>query len=147
MSTYAKLLREFACFEDLSEDQIKAIAKITDAICYPNDYDLVREGEEGKYLYLLVKGELEVLHQSDQDVQVRVNNVSDQEIIGCSALVEPYKYAATERSLTEIEVLQIDLASLRDLMKNDCQLGLMINQHIIEVLMKRIQQFRLTARP
>ena len=34
MATYPDLLRKFSCFRDLSEDQVNAIAQITDAVCY-----------------------------------------------------------------------------------------------------------------
>jgi len=64
---------------------------------------------------------------------------------GCSALVEPYVYTATERCLTEIEVLEIDAVSLRELMQKDCRLGLSLQQHIIRVLMERILDLRLAA--
>jgi len=143
MTTYPELLRDFTCFRDLTDEQINKIAQFTDAVCYPPGHILLKEGEEGKRLFLLVDGEVEALFTLVDECQTRVETIADEEILGCSALVKPYKYSATERCLTEVQVLEVDVASLRELMQKDCQIGLKIQQHIIEGLMGRILELRL----
>ena len=145
MPTDPTFLRDFSCFRDLSDDQLKAIAQITNAVCYPSGQILFEEGKPGEHLFFLVKGDVEVLYNIGEAGQVHVDTVSGEEVVGCSALVEPYTYTATERSLTEVEVLEVDAASLRELMQKDCQLGLSLQQHIIRVLMERILDLRLGA--
>ena len=145
MPTYPIFLRDFSCFRDLSDDQLKAIAQITNAVCYPPGQILFEEGKPGERLFFLVKGDVEVLYSIGEADQVRVDTVSGEDAVGCSALVEPYTYTATERSLTEVEVLEVDAASLRELMQKDCRLGLSLQQHIIRVLMERILNLRLEA--
>ncbi len=122
-----------------------SIAEITNAVCYPEGYVLFEEGKPGERIFFLVKGKVEVLYQIGEAGQVRVDTVGDEEVIGCSALIEPYTYSATEISLTEVEVLEIDLNALRQLMARDCQLGFAIQQQIISVLMMRILNLRLGA--
>jgi len=145
MPTDPTFLRDFSCFRDLSEDQLKAIAQIANAVCYSPGHVLFEESQPGERLFLLVKGDVEVLYNIGEADQVRVDTVSGEEIVGCSALVEPYVYTATERCLTEIEVLEIDAVSLRELMQKDCRLGFSLQQHIIRVLMERILDLRLAA--
>ena len=145
MPTDPTFLRDFSCFRDLSDDQLKAIAQITNAVCYPPGQILFEEGKPGERLFFLVKGDVEVLYSIGEADQVRVDTVSGEDAVGCSALVEPYTYTATERSLTEVEVLEVDAASLRELMQKDCRLGLSLQQHIIRVLMERILNLRLEA--
>jgi CRP-like cAMP-binding protein len=96
-------------------------------------------------LFLLVRGEVEVLYNIGEEGPAQVDTLSGEEIIGCSALIEPHKYSATERSLTEIEVLEINIPSLLEIMQKDCQLGFKIQQNIIKVLMERIIDLRLAA--
>lgn len=145
MPTYPIFLRDFSCFRDLSDDQLKAIVQITNVVCYPPGQILFEEGKPGERLFFLVKGDVEVLYSIGEADQVRVDTVSGEDAVGCSALVEPYTYTATERSLTEVEVLEVDAASLRELMQKDCRLGLSLQQHIIRVLMERILNLRLEA--
>lgn len=143
MPTDPKYLQRFPCFRDLSDDQLKAIAEITNAVCYQPGYVLFEEGKPGDRLFFLMKGSVEVFYQIGEAGGVQVDTVKGEEVVGCSALVEPYTYTATEKSLTEVEVLEIDSVSLRDLMQKDCCLGFLIYRHIIGVLMDRILDLRL----
>jgi len=143
MPTDPEYLRDFPCFRDLSDDQVNFLAEITNAVCYPPGYTLFEEGKPGEHLFFLVKGDVEVLYNIGEGGQVRVDKVSGEEVVGCSALVEPYTYSATERSLTEVEVLETDARELRELMQNDCHLGFSIQQQIIRILMDRVLDLRL----
>jgi len=60
-------------------------------------------------------------------------------------LVEPHLYAATERSITDIEVLEIDIESLKKLIQENNQLGLRIYENIIKIMTRRILELRLAA--
>ena len=145
MPTDPTFLRDFSCFRDLSENHLKAIAQIANSVCYPSGYVLFEEGKPGESLFFLVKGNVEVMYNIGEDGQVRVDTVSDEEIVGCSALVEPYAYTATVRSLTEVEILEIDAIALRELMEKDCCLGSLLRKQIIRILMERILNLRLGA--
>jgi CRP/FNR family cyclic AMP-dependent transcriptional regulator len=143
MPTDPNYLRDFSCFRGLSEDQLVSIAQFTNAVCYQPGYILFKEGDSGERVFFLVKGDVEVLHATGDDGQTRVDTVSGEEVVGCSALVDPYVYTATERSLTEVEVLEVDALSLREMMQSDCCFGLTLQQHILRVLMERILHLRL----
>lgn len=146
MATDPVYLQNIFCFRTLSEDQLKAIAQIANAVCYPPGYTLFEEGKPGERLFFLVKGDVEVLYNIGETGRVHVDTVSGDEIVGCSALIEPYLYTATERSLTEIEVLEVDAIALRDLIQRDCHLGFSLQQRIISVLNRRILDLRLEGR-
>jgi CRP-like cAMP-binding protein len=53
MTTDPNLVRNISCFRDLSKDQIKNIAQIANAVCYPPNQVLFKEGEPGQNLYFL----------------------------------------------------------------------------------------------
>lgn len=143
MPTEAALLKSVSCFREMSEEQVNKIAQFTTAVCYPPNHVLFEEGEAGDRLYFLVKGEVEVSYRIGEEGPTRVDSVTGEEIVGCAALVEPYTYTATERSLTDIEVLEVDTAPLRKMMQEDLAMGFKMQQHIIRVLMDRILDLRL----
>jgi len=62
--------------------------------------------------------------------------------MGCSALMEPYMYAATNRSLTEVEVLEVNIPKLVELMEKDCKLGMAIQKQLIQFLKEYIMKLR-----
>ncbi len=145
MATDPKYLREFACFRGLSENQLNAIAEISSAVCYPAGYELFKDGSPGDRLYFLLKGQVEVFYEIGEAGQVRVDVVTGEEIVGCSTLVDPYVYNATERCLTDIEVIEIDAEALRKMMREDYSLGFAIQEQLIKVLLDRIVNFRLES--
>jgi CRP-like cAMP-binding protein len=87
--------------------------------------------------------EVEVLYNIGEEGPSQVDRVQSGEIIGCSALVNPYTYTSTTRSLTEIESIVIDAEALRKLMIEDCLLGFSIQKHLIRMLLDRIIDLRL----
>lgn len=143
MSTYPKYLREFSCFTDISDENIEKIAEISEAVCYPANTILFNEGESGKKLYFLHSGKVEVLFNVGEAGQVHVDTLSSEDIAGCSAFIEPYIYTATEKSISEVEVLEIDNLALRELIEKDCSLGLVIQKQIIKMMMNRILDYRM----
>jgi len=142
MSTEPKVLKQFACFESLSDEQVNALAQISNSVCYMKDHVLFEEGEPGKILYLLIDGQVEVYYKDTETGQHRVDTVSSQEAVGCSAFVPPYIYTATEKCLTDVEVLEIEIEEFRDLIQNEPHIGLVLQEHIIKVLNERILALR-----
>jgi len=147
MPTDPKYLKNFACFQGFSDEQLDAVAEITNAVCYPPDYLLFEEGQPGERILFLESGEVEVEYNIGESGPVCLDTVSGHEVVGCSALVEPYIYTATERSLTQVEVLEVNAEALRALMQADCRLGAALQNYLLQVLMERILNLRLKASP
>jgi CRP/FNR family transcriptional regulator len=146
MATEAKMIHKFECFHQLTEAQVEAIAEISNSICYTKGHVLFNEGDKGDLLYLLIEGDIEVLYETPEGMD-RVDTVSSEEVIGYSAMVPPYVYTATERALTDVEVLEIKISELRELIEKDPQMGIKIQEHIMKILNDRILELRHRAFP
>jgi CRP-like cAMP-binding protein len=145
MATDSSVLKKFACFRDLSDSQLNAIAQISNFVCYMPGHVLFEEGDQGDLLYLLIKGDVEVLYKTDATGLNRVDTISSEEVVGCSAMVPPFTYTATEKCLNEVEVLEIKTEELRNLIDDDPQMGLNLQQYIIKTLNDRILELRKRA--
>jgi CRP-like cAMP-binding protein len=142
MATDSSLIKSFKCFEGLSQAQIDSIAEISNSVCYSPGYVLFRQGETGKYLYLLVEGDVEVRYQTAESGEHKVDTVSCEDLVGCAALVPPYQYTATQECLSEVEVLEIETEALRRLIEEDPKIGITMQQYIIQKLNDRIVNLR-----
>jgi CRP/FNR family transcriptional regulator, cyclic AMP receptor protein len=142
MATDPNMIKNFSCFHDLSEDQLQTIAEISNSVCYSSGHVLFEEGEQGKYLYLLIDGDVEVFFKADETGFNKVDTISSEEMAGCSAMVPPYIYTATETALSEVEVLEININDLRDLIEKDPGLGIKLQQYMIQTLNDRILKLR-----
>ncbi len=93
----------------------------------------------------MVKGEVEVLFSIGEEGLAQVDHLGKDQVAGCDVLVPPFTYRFTARSLDEIEVLMIGAAKLRALMQEDCELGLLIQQRIIQILLDQIVDLQLSS--
>jgi CRP-like cAMP-binding protein len=142
MATDAKLIRKFECFRQLTDEQVEKIAEISNSICYSAGHVLVEEGEKGEILYLLIDGDVDVFYRNPVTGMEKVDTVSSEEVIGCSAMVPPYVYTATEKARSDVEVLEIKADALREIIQKDPDIGLKIQEHIIKILNDRILALR-----
>jgi len=145
MAVETTLLKQYSLFSDLNEAQLREVAQLCDAECFYAGYTLCAEGQAGANIFLLIKGEVELLFTIGEEGPTRVSLAKAGEIIGCPGLVPPYTNTATARSLTEIEVLIVDIAGLRELFEQDCSLAVSIQQHIIQSLLDCIVDLRLES--
>jgi CRP-like cAMP-binding protein len=143
MTVEVTLLKQYPLFSDLNETQLREVAQLCEAKCFYPDHTLFKEGQPGTKIFILVKGEVELLFTIGEEGPTRVGLAIAGEIIGCPGLVPPYTNTATARSLTEIEVLAIDIPGLRELYEQDCPLVVSIQQHIIQSLLDCIVGLRL----
>lgn len=133
----------YRCFQDLSEEQRREVAQLAEDECLYPGQTLFREGDPSEAIFLLRSGNVEILYNIGEEGPAKVDTVSGEQILGCSALVEPYTYTSTARSLSEIETMIIDAAALRKLMVEDQSLGYTIQKQIIRMLLDRIIDLRL----
>jgi CRP-like cAMP-binding protein len=136
-------LKKHKCFEGLDQKQLIQVSQYYEVECFYPEHILFSEGDEGDQMVLLAEGEAEVLYTIGKEGSTQVDRVSSGEVLGCAALIPPSKHIATTRTLTKVETLVIDAVQLRQLMKNECLIGFAIQQNIIQVLLDRIQDFRL----
>ena len=143
MAVESYYLRNYSCFQDLTDAQLDEVAQLCEAECFYPGHTLFEDGKPGTHLYLLAKGEVEVLFDIGEEGLVMVDRIDAGKAIGCDVLVPPFTYRYTARSLDEVEVLIINAAKFRALMQEDCKLGLSIQQHIIQILLDQIVDLQL----
>lgn len=143
MAVESYYLRNYLCFQDLTDAQLDKVAQFCDAECFYSGHVFFEDGKPGTHLYLLAKGEVEVLFAIGEESLVAVDRLDAGKAIGCDVLVPPFTYRFTAKSLDEVEVLIIDAVKFRTLMQEDCKLGLSVQQHIIQILLDQIVDFQL----
>ena len=145
MAVESNYLRNYSCFQDLTDAQLDEIAQLCETECFYPGQTLFEDGKPGTHLYLLAKGEIEVLFAIGEEDLVMVDRLDAGKVIGCDVLVPPFTYRFIARSLGEIEVLIIDAAKFRALMQEDCKLGLSVQQQIIQILLDQIVDLQLAS--
>lgn len=142
MSADPAIIKNMSCFQDFSDQQVADIAAISNIMIYPPEHTIFEEGVIGKKLFFLISGKVEILFNLGRSKLSRIDIKAGEDIMGCSALMEPNMYTATNRSLSEVEVLEVDIVQLKELMQKNCELGLFIQKQQIKFMQDYILKLR-----
>lgn len=144
-------IKEMPVFCGLSEDQLKKILEYATETEYSTGETIIRDGEKGDTMYLLLNGEVEVskrltlkVSQRDFDERdkqfVRLNAISHA-FFGEMALFEKESIrSATVTAIEPSKLAVINKSDFEQLCQTDFQIGYVILRNIIEVLCKRLNK-------
>jgi CRP/FNR family transcriptional regulator, cyclic AMP receptor protein len=96
------LLREIPLFKDCSREELELLAALADELALPAGRVLMREGEVGRELVVLVEGDVDIT-QGGKRVATRSGN----DFIGELALVTQKPRSATVTATTALRVLVV----------------------------------------
>ncbi|MBV9412099.1 MAG: cyclic nucleotide-binding domain-containing protein [Acidimicrobiia bacterium] len=110
---YEARLANVPLFRACSKHDLRLIARLADAdACHPGDV-LVREGQRGNELYVIVEGEAEVSRDG-----VNVATLKAGDYFGELAVLRPGPRTATVTATTEMEVLIVTARELAILLSD-----------------------------
>jgi CRP-like cAMP-binding protein len=137
-----ELLRRFPCFAGIGEESLKALAMLADEKCVPAGTAMFSEGDPAETLSVIVKGEVNIQYVLGDGERRTVDTLVDGDILGWSALVEPYQYTALGTASKETRLIVIRAKKLRELCEKDPLLGYRLSQQIARLLAHRLDGAR-----
>jgi signal transduction histidine kinase len=108
-------LRQIPLFADLSEEDLEQLYRMAETVSIPAGQLVLREGDQGDSLYVVLTGELEVTkRQGSQDILLAV--YMPGQFFGEMALLEQAPRSASVRTLQESRLLVISQAAFQTLL-------------------------------
>ena len=111
-------LRGNALFADLSDPQRHALVEASQSLCFGPGEVIVREGEEGDSLYVVLVGRVEV-SKVVEGRQLVVCQLGESEVFGEMTLFLNAPRSATVRALEECRLLQVGRPAVHGLLQED----------------------------
>lgn len=143
-----ELLRRFPFFGLLDDAQLRAVAMISEDLAAEPGEVLFHEGDQADALFLLIEGGVD-LHYVVVDERTHallrdflVGHVNPGELIGISALIEPYRLTTDARATAASRLLRIDAAGLRALCEIDSRLAYGMMREAARAAMERLDATR-----
>lgn len=99
------LVREIDIFSDLSVSELAAVASVTEAVSHPANQVIIREGDMGETLFLIVKGRVAVLKNLGVENELELDQIGSGDYFGEMALFEDRQRSASIRTLSVSEFL------------------------------------------
>jgi CRP-like cAMP-binding protein len=134
-------LRSHPFVKDFQPQHIEKMAEIVQEAHFDRDQIIFRERDASSFLYLIVTGKV-ALEVTALGRTIRVQTLSDGELLGWSSVLPSEGKFFQARALTAVRALVFDGARLLDLCEQDCSLGYALMRRLLGIVADRLQATR-----
>ena len=129
------LLARVPFFADLPHDELTRLQSELEVLKLRAGDILLREGEAGEHLYIIVSGELEILMGPGQENELILNIIHEGEYIGEMSLLQPGGLRTTSaRAHSDVVLLSMSRSQFKDLLNRHPELA----KSMVSVLSQRL---------
>ncbi len=112
------LLAQIPFFTDLPPDELDRLLNELEVVNLKPGEILFHEGDPGEHLYVVVKGELEILMAPDTNNELILNLLHEGEYLGEMSLIQPGGHrTASARARGDVVLLSMSRTQFKDLLK------------------------------
>jgi len=129
-------LRSIQIFEGLSITELAAVASVTEVSVFQPGETVIKEGEPGEIMYLIIEGEVSVNKGQAKDHEIELDRISVGDYFGEMALFEDIPRSATIRAEKETHLLMLNKRDFAEIVREYPQIAL----HICRVLGARLRK-------
>ncbi len=138
-------LRECQLFQDLVEDELAKLSFLCSDFVVIQDGALFTEGRTASHLYVVSEGQIALQKairapHARRSRRTTVAICSPSEVIGWSALVEPYKYTLSAVAWQSSRLIRIDSVALRRALEMYPDMGFKVMRALSAVMATRLKQ-------
>jgi HEAT repeat protein len=140
LSTMDKMihLKKIYVFSDLQVRELAAISSVTVEEDHKKDEIVVREGESGDTMFLIVSGEVSVIRNYGAPDETVIATIGHDDYFGEMALFEDKPRSATVKTNTESKVLVLGKLEFEEIMREFPQISI----NICRVFSQRIRELQ-----
>ena len=144
-----EVLRRFPFFSFMRHDQLSEVAMITDEVKIQKGKYLFEADEDANFCYVLLEGviDLHYIVVDEYEPELRnefvVGTINPGEMLGISAVIEPYVYTASAVAVNDSRLLKIDAVALNELSDSDADLDIGLQRMVAKAAMERLYATRI----
>ena len=135
-----KVLRKCDMFRALDDKQLREAEKMCDYQEFEAGTIICKQGNKEEKLFIIEHGAVGIILEVGPLAQRQVQAVTDYEVFGWSAMLDPYICTATVKALENTKVLAFDGQELSGLCVTKPEIGCRISRGIARVVASRLRQ-------
>lgn len=140
--TLKRFLREVSLFSDLSDDELEVLVDVATEAHYPKDSRIVREGDPGGSLLIVVSGQVSIVLERPAAEPVELARFRRGEFFGEMSLFDGKPRSATAVAKVDSHVIEIGAEAFKQKITRNAQVPL----KILGEIASRIRQTDSTVR-
>ena len=134
-------------FAGLNKRQLKSIVPFAKGVTLESDAVVFREGDPARFVLVVARGRIALEMAIDKPKKRRLDPVvvgvmGSGDVVGLSALVDPYVLNLTATAKGKCQAIQIDARALRKVFAKDHDLGLRVTTSMGTLLSARLTMTR-----
>ena len=142
MQTIAQYLPQHPFFAGLDESMAALVAGCARTVHFRPGQHLFREGQQADTFYVVRHGRVALQVTAPAGPPVVVDTAHDDDVVGWSWLVPPYRWTFDALATEETSAIAVDGACLREKAAADPTLGYALLQRVVKVMSARVQSAR-----
>jgi len=136
-----KKLQKAEIFSDLNKEQIEAVIAISTVKDYVADDTVFEEGDEGKEIFVLIKGKVVIEMQMKlKSEKALVHTVAPDQVFGEFALMDGAPRSASALAVKDSQLLIIPIPAFTALMQKQAEIGFAVMRNFNRILCTRIRK-------
>ena len=121
-------LRGIQIFESLSVTELAAIASVSEEVVCPEGEMVIKEGEQGDTMYMVLSGEVSVNKGTEEGHMIELDRIGGGDYFGEMALFKDQVRTATIRTEEEATLLVLHKREFTEIVREYPQIALSICQ-------------------
>jgi len=132
-------LRAIGLFGALGDEVLQHFSAALNVQVIDTGTTLFREGEDGREMFVLLQGELEVLKRSHRGTDARVALLGPGDWVGDMSIVDIQPRSATVRALAPTRLLRVTAADLDSVYRTDLKAYCIVILNLARELSRRLR--------
>ena len=142
-NTVLEALQEMDFVQNLKPEHLEKLATMATEVEFPTKATIFQEGELSDKVYLIVDGKVAVEIFVPSRGRVTILTLRNRQMLGWSPLFEDKSNTASGRAMVPTKTLALDAKQLRNICKEDHELGCAIGWRVAETISSRLKATRL----
>lgn len=142
------LFKKISLFQDLKEEEVKQVLGLSAPRAYPAGSVIIREGEAGDSMFIMVKGEVEitkrlgvVLDEETPNERIIIRLKAEEGVcFGEMSLLENEPRSAKVTALTECLLMEMGREDFMRLIRQNSDMGCKILLRLAQLLSKYLRK-------
>jgi CRP/FNR family cyclic AMP-dependent transcriptional regulator len=134
------VLRKCEVFRVLDDKQLREVERMCSADEFEAGTIICKQGCKEEKLYVIERGAVAIILEVGPLAQRQVQAVTDYDVFGWSAMLDPYICTATVKAMEKTKVLAFDGQELSSLCTTKPEIGCRVSRGIARVVSMRLRQ-------
>ncbi|HEY3413779.1 MAG TPA: cyclic nucleotide-binding domain-containing protein [Armatimonadota bacterium] len=139
METLRPILEQHPFLKGLAPEYIELLTGCAANVRFKEGEYLFREGKKADQFFILRGGRVSLETYAPGRGTILIQTVGEDEVLGWSWLIRPYKWSFDGRALEMTRAISLDARCLRDKCAEDHNLGYEFMQRFADVMVQRLR--------